>query len=332
MSRDSALRSDGDQKLLEVRELRKYFPVRGGVLQRIEGWVKAVDGVNFSIREGETLGLVGESGCGKTTVGRSILRLIEPTSGEVRFRGKDILDAGPNHLKRLRRRMQIIFQDPFSTLDPRMTVGNSIEEGLGMHGVGNRKVRREIVEDMLRKVGLEPYHADRYPDEFSGGQRQRIGIARALAVQPELVVCDEPVSALDVSIQAQVLNLLKDLQEEFNLTFLFIAHDMGVIEHISDRVAVMYLGKIVELAPRQELFRNPLHPYTQALMSAIPVAQPNVERERIILEGDVPSPKDPPHGCHFHPRCPVAFGHCSAKEPGLLEVSPQHWVACWRVE
>lgn len=318
--------------MLAVEGLKKYFPVRGGMLQRVKGWIKAVDGVSFSIDAGETLGLVGESGCGKTTVGRSILRLIEPTSGEVRFRGRSVQGVEGAELRKLRRRMQIIFQDPFSSLDPRMPVGKSIEEGLWIHGIGDGRSRQEIVKDMLTKVGMDPTHARRYPDEFSGGQRQRIGIARALAVNPDLVVCDEPVSALDVSIQAQVLNLLKDLQEEFNLTFLFIAHDMGVIEHISDRVAVMYLGKIVELAPRQELFRNPLHPYTRALMSAIPVADPRAERERIYLPGDVPSPQNPPSGCRFHPRCPVAFEHCPAQEPDLVEVSSDHWVACWRVE
>lgn len=332
MKPESANGNGSADPLLAVQGLKKYFPVREGLLQRVNGWVKAVDGVSFSIKPGETLGLVGESGCGKTTVGRSILRLIEPTAGTVLFRGQDVQGLKGRQLRKLRRRMQIIFQDPFSSLDPRVPVGKSIEEGLRIHGIGDRRSRADIVKEMLSKVGLDPSHARRYPDEFSGGQRQRIGIARALAVQPDLVVCDEPVSALDVSIQAQVLNLLKDLQEEFDLTYLFIAHDMGVIEHISDRVAVMYLGKIVELAPRQELFQNPLHPYTRALMSAIPVADPRAERERIILSGDVPSPKDPPRGCRFHPRCPVAFEHCSVQEPPLVQVGPDHWVACWRVE
>jgi peptide/nickel transport system ATP-binding protein/oligopeptide transport system ATP-binding protein len=318
--------------LVEVKNLVKYFPVRGGLLQRVVAQVQAVENVNFTIKAGETLGLVGESGCGKTTVGRTLLRLIPATSGEVRFDGKSVFDANPRELKALRRDMQIIFQDPFSSLDPRMPVGESIGEGLLVHGMTNRKQRFEIVIDTLRKVGLEDYHARRYPHEFSGGQRQRIGIARALALRPKFIVCDEPVSALDVSIQAQVLNILRELQSEFNLTYLFIAHNLSVVEHISDRVAVMYLGKMVELADRDELYRNPLHPYTQALMSAIPIPDPNLKRERIILKGDVPSPLRPPSGCRFHPRCPVALEHCSREEPEFREVSPGHWVACWRVE
>jgi oligopeptide/dipeptide ABC transporter ATP-binding protein len=320
------------RNLVEVKNLVKYFPVRGGLLQRVVAQVQAVENVSFAIKQGETLGLVGESGCGKTTVGRTILRLIPPTSGDVLFDGQSVFDANARELKALRRNMQIIFQDPYSSLDPRMPVGESIGEGLLVHGMTNRKQRYDVVIDTLRKVGMEDYHARRYPHEFSGGQRQRIGIARALALRPKFIVCDEPVSALDVSIQAQVLNILRELQGEFNLTYLFIAHNLSVVEHISDRVAVMYLGKMVELADRDELFRNPLHPYTQALMSAIPVPDPTLKRQRIILKGDVPSPLNPPSGCRFHPRCPVAVPHCANQEPDFREVSPGHWVACWRVE
>jgi len=318
--------------LVEVKNLVKYFPVRGGLLQRVVAWVQAVDNVSFSIKEGETLGLVGESGCGKTTVGRTLLRLVPATGGSVIYDGQDVLNANGRELKALRRNMQIIFQDPFSSLDPRMPVGESIAEGLLVHGMGSRRERFEIVIQTLRKVGLEDYHARRYPHEFSGGQRQRIGIARALALRPKFIICDEPVSALDVSIQAQVLNILRELQGEFGLTYLFIAHNLSVVEHISDRVAVMYLGKMVELTDRDELYRNPLHPYTQALMSAIPIPDPTLKRERIVLKGDVPSPLRPPSGCRFHPRCPVALEHCSKEEPQFKEVSPGHWVACWRVE
>jgi oligopeptide/dipeptide ABC transporter ATP-binding protein len=323
-----------DQDLVVVRDLKKYFPVRRGLLRRVVAWVKAVDGVSFNIRRGETLGLVGESGCGKTTVGRTILRLIEPTAGEVYFEGRNIFALTKSELKALRRDMQIIFQDPYSSLDPRMPVGASIAEGLAVHGIGTPKERMEMVIDLLRKVGLEDYHARRYPHEFSGGQRQRIVIARALALRPKFIVCDEPISALDVSIQAQIINLLKELQEEFHLTYLFIAHNLSVIEHVSDRVAVMYLGKIVELTSREELYRNPLHPYTQALLSAVPIPDPTLKRERILLKGDVPSPLNPPAGCRFHPRCPVAMAHCAREEPPFINVgTPQqeHWVACWRV-
>nr|BAL52536.1 peptide/nickel transport system ATP-binding protein [uncultured Chloroflexota bacterium] len=318
--------------LLEVSHLKTYFPVRSGLFQRIVGWVKAVDDVSFQVYEGETLGLVGESGCGKTTIGRSILRLIKPTSGQVLFEGKDVLRPRGAELKELRRNMQIIFQDPYGSLDPRLPIGESIMEGLHIHQIGTPKERYEIMLDMLRKVGLESYHARRYPHEFSGGQRQRIGIARALALRPKFIVCDEPVSALDVSIQSQVLNILKDLQQEFGLTYLFIAHNLSVVEHISDRVAVMYLGKIVEIAPREEIFRNPLHPYTKALLSAIPIPNPKIRRERIILKGDVPSPLNPPRGCRFHPRCPWAMERCAQEEPPLREVAPGHQAACWLVE
>jgi peptide/nickel transport system ATP-binding protein/oligopeptide transport system ATP-binding protein len=323
----------GDKKVLvEVKNLVKYFPVRAGLLQRVVAQVQAVDKVSFNIHQGETVGLVGESGCGKTTVGRTMLRLLEPTSGEVRFDGQDVFKLNGRDLKAMRRHMQIIFQDPYASLDPRMPIGQSVMQGLDIHKIGTHKERFEIMLATLKKVGLEDYHARRYPHEFSGGQRQRIGIARALALQPKFIVCDEPVSALDVSIQSQVLNILKDLQAEFGLTYLFIAHNMSVVEHISDRVAVMYLGKIVELTERVELFRNPLHPYTKALMSAIPIPDPELKRERIILKGDVPSPLNPPKGCRFHPRCPLAIDICSHEEPEFKELLPGHFVACWVAE
>lgn len=317
--------------IVVVKGLRKFFPVRAGVFQRVVAQVQAVDNVNFSIREGECLGLVGESGCGKTTVGRTMLRLTEPTAGSVTYEGVDVFKLKGRDLKAMRRNMQIIFQDPYASLDPRMPIGESVMEGLKIHNIGTPKERFDLAIETLKKVGLEDYHARRYPHEFSGGQRQRIGIARALALRPKFIICDEPVSALDVSIQSQVLNILKDLQAEFGLTYLFIAHNLSVVEHISQRVAVMYLGKMVELADREEMFRNPLHPYTQALMSAIPVPDPRVKRERIILSGDVPSPLRPPSGCRFNPRCPVAMDHCKVEEPPFKEVSPGHWAACWRV-
>jgi oligopeptide/dipeptide ABC transporter ATP-binding protein len=314
--------------LVEVNNLVKYFPVRAGLLQRVVNHVKAVDDVSFFVRKGETLGLVGESGCGKTTVGRTMLRLIEPTAGTVKFEDRDVFSMKPRELKITRRDMQIIFQDPYASLDPRVPIGESVMEGLHIHKIGTPKERVDIMLETLNKVGLESYHSRRYPHEFSGGQRQRIGIARALALRPKFIICDEPVSALDVSIQSQVLNILKDLQAEFGLTYLFIAHNLSVVEHVSNRVAVMYLGKMVEMTSRIELFRNPLHPYTQALMSAIPVPNPRLKRQRTILKGDVPSPLNPPKGCRFHPRCPVAIEICSHQEPAFIEVSPDHWVAC----
>src|SRR5215510_4918047 len=320
------------ETLVEVNNLVKYFPVRAGLLQRVVNHVKAVDDVSFFVNKGEILGMVGESGCGKTTVGRTMLRLVEPTSGSVKFEGKDVFDMTPRELKIVRRNMQIIFQDPYASLDPRVPIGESVMEGLHIHNIGTPKERVEIMLETLKKVGLEDYHARRYPHEFSGGQRQRIGIARALALRPSFIICDEPVSALDVSIQSQVLNILKDLQSEFGLTYLFIAHNLSVVEHISDRVAVMYLGKMVELADREELFRKPLHPYTQALLSAIPIPDPTLKRERIILKGDVPSPLNPPKGCRFHPRCPWAIEICSQEEPAFKELLPNHWAACWVAE
>jgi len=324
--------NSSNSDLIQVKSLKKYFPVRAGVMQRVVANVQAVDDVSFNIKKGETLGMVGESGCGKTTVGRTMLRLIEPTGGSVIYNGKDIFKFKSNEMKPIRRDLQIIFQDPYASLDPRVPIGESVMEGLQIHHVGTPKERTAIMLETLKKVGLEEYHSRRFPHEFSGGQRQRIGIARALALRPKFLVCDEPVSALDVSIQSQVLNILKDLQQEFGLTYLFIAHNLSVVEHISDRVAVMYLGKMAELADRDELYRDPEHPYTQALMSAIPVPDPKMKRNRLILKGDVPSPLHPPSGCRFHPRCPIAEKICSEQEPEFRETKPNHWVACWMVK
>jgi oligopeptide transport system ATP-binding protein len=320
--------------LLEVKNLYKYFPIHAGLVSRHVGDVKAVDGVDFSIASGETLGLVGESGSGKTTIGRVILRLLQSTSGEVWFDGRNILKCTRTELRKLRKEMQIIFQDPFASLNPRMTVSDIVGEPLKIHHLASGKAAGQRVQELLRLVGLQPYHANRYPHEFSGGQRQRIGIARALAVNPKFIVCDEPVSALDVSIQAQVINLLEDLQEKLGLTYLFIAHDLSVVRHISTRVAVMYVGKIMELANRDDLYHNPLHPYTQSLLSAIPIPDPHVEKrkKRIVLTGDIPSPVNPPSGCRFHTRCPVAFERCKVEVPPFNEYAPGHFAACHWVE
>lgn len=316
------------ENLLAIQNLKVYFDVKGGLLKRTVAHVKAVDGVNLEIQKGEILGLVGESGCGKTTVGRAILRLIEPTDGAVFFNGNNILNLKRSALKPLRRDMQIVFQDPFSSLDPRSRIGDTIAEGLRVHGVKSAAERRERVLETLKLVGMNESHMRRFPHEFSGGQRQRIGIARALVLNPSFIVLDEPVSALDVSIQSQVLNLLKDLQKALNLTMLFIAHDMSVVEHVCNRVAVMYLGKVVEVTSREELFKNPQHPYTQALMSAIPIPNPKIKRERIILQGDVPSPLNPPKACRFHTRCREAIDQCSEIDPVLHDLGNNHLCAC----
>ncbi len=322
---------NGKEVLVQVKDLKKHFPIRRGIfIQRQVGAVRAVDGVSFDIYRGETLGLVGESGCGKSTTGRTMLQLYRPTSGSVLFKGKDLTQLKGAQLRRERRHMQMIFQDPYASLNPRMTVGKIVEEPLEIHNIGTPKERKERVAELLNLVGFSPSFVNRYPHEFSGGQRQRIGIARALALQPEFIVLDEPISALDVSIQAQVVNLLEDLQDKFNLTYLFIAHDLSMVRHISDRTAVMYLGKVVELADRDELYSHPLHPYTQALLSAVPIPDPKKERQRkrIVLEGDVPSPVNPPSGCRFRTRCPLAKDICAEQEPEWREVSPGHWVAC----
>ncbi len=332
----STANSGTREVLLSVKNLKKHFPITSGIIfQRQVGAVKAVDDVSFDVYRGETLGVVGESGCGKSTTGRTVLQLYKPTSGSVVFEGKELSTLPAEELRKMRRRMQMIFQDPFASLNPRMSVGRIVSEPLRIHNViPNRKEEQEYVESLLERVGLNPYYVNRYPHEFSGGQRQRIGIARALALKPSFIVADEPISALDVSIQAQVVNLLEDLQDELNLTYLFIAHDLSMVRHICDRVAVMYLGKIVELATTDELYDNPLHPYTQALLSAVPVPDPLVEarRQRFILGGDVPSPANPPKGCNFNTRCPVEFGLCHEEpDPVLEEVTPGHWVACHRV-
>ena len=336
-SRPMEAQRPGDN-LVQARDLKMYFPVTSGIIfQRKIADVKAVDGVTFDVKRGETLGLVGESGCGKTTLGRMILLLYKPTAGSVLINNQDLTKLSSGELRRMRRHMQMIFQDPYASLNPRMTIGSIIAEPLIIHGlVKGRKERNEKVQELMRVVGLNPYYTNRYPHEFSGGQRQRIGIARAIAVQPAFIVCDEAVSALDVSIQAQIINLLEDLQSQFGLTYLFIAHDLSVVRHISDRVAVMYLGKLMELADRQELYENPLHPYTKALLSAVPIPDPAVEskRERVILTGDVPSPLHPPSGCVFHTRCPIAIDECKRVIPEWRNVgsgSKEHWVACIRV-
>ena len=329
---DEKTRAPRGDVLLEVRDLCKHFPIRRGILSRVVGQVRAVDGVSFDVYRGETLGLVGESGCGKTTLARAILRLTDVTSGEIRFDGVDILGLGANDMRRLRKRMQIVFQDPYGSLNPRLTVGSMIAEAIKIHKLASGDSVRDRVSELLDRVGIPAEHMNRYPHEFSGGQRQRIGIARALAVNPDLVIADEPVSALDVSIQAQIINLLKDLQDALDLTYLFIAHDLGVVEYISDRVAVMYLGRIVELAPASRLYRDPKHPYTQALLSAVPSLEPGVKRNRILLSGDVPSPAAAPRGCAFHTRCPHAMAICREETPPFREVEAGHRTACWLYE
>ncbi|WP_370876078.1 ABC transporter ATP-binding protein [Evansella vedderi] len=320
---------DKSDVLLEVEGLKKYFPVKAGLLQKTVGHIKAVDDVSFAIKKGETFGLVGESGCGKSTTGRTLIRLYEPTDGKILFEGKDISGLNEKQLKPYRKDIQMVFQDPYSSLNPRKTVGTILEEPFRVHKLYSKAERKERVEHLLEKVGLNPDLRNRYPHEFSGGQRQRIGIARALTLNPKLIIGDEPVSALDVSIQSQVLNIMDDLQKDFGLTYLFIAHDLGVVKHISDRIGVMYLGRMMEVAPKRELYSNPLHPYTQALLSAVPKSHPSeVKKERIILKGDVPSPSNPPTGCVFHTRCPKAMDHCKVEVPKLQELEPGHFVAC----
>jgi oligopeptide transport system ATP-binding protein len=322
----------GNNILLEVKDLKTHFPIRRGVLNRTVGYVKAVDGVSFSIRQGSTLGLVGESGCGKTTVGRTLLRLIPASDGKVFFEGEDVLGLSASRMKHLRRQMQIMFQDPYGSLNPRMTVRDIVGEGLTVHHVARGRQRSHRVDEILEQVGLSARYAERFPHEFSGGQRKRIGIARALAVNPKFIVCDEPVSALDVSIQSQIINLLQDLQEKLGLTYLFIAHDLAVVEHISEYVAVMYLGRIVEYARRDDLYLRPLHPYTKALLSAIPPPNPDKKHGRMVLKGEVPSPSNPPAGCHFHPRCPWAEERCKTEDQKLEVKADQHCAACWKTD
>jgi oligopeptide transport system ATP-binding protein len=316
------------ESLLKVKNLKVHYPIFGGPLQRRKGSVKAVDGVSFEIFKGETFGLVGESGCGKSTTGRAILRLIQATSGEIWFQGKSIMDASAKHMRGFRKDMQIIFQDPYASLNPRMTVRQILEEPLIVHGIRDARERERRVSELLDVVGLDTYHGSRFPHEFSGGQRQRIGIARSLALRPKLVIADEPVSALDVSVQSQILNLLKDLQEQFELTYLFISHDLSVVRHISDRIGVMYLGKMIEIGEANQIYESPKHPYTKALLSAVPVADPKAKRERIVLTGDVPSPANPPQGCSFHPRCPFATDICRTVTPELKEIGSGHFTAC----
>jgi oligopeptide/dipeptide ABC transporter ATP-binding protein len=323
--------SQSSTPLLQVTGLKKYFPVRSGLFSRVTSWVKAVDDITFHVNHGETLGLVGESGCGKTTVGRSILRLMEPTAGDIRFEGEDVLALKPRELRQVRRRMQIIFQDPYSSLNPRMTIGSIVSEPLKIHKIAKGRELQDRVNQLFVKVGLRPEHQSRYPHEFSGGQRQRVGIARALALNPKFIVCDEAVSALDVSIQAQILNLLRDLQEEFHLSYLFITHDLNVVQYLADRIAVMYLGQLAEIAPVEDLFASPKHPYTQALLSANPVPDPTAVSKRMILSGDVPSPLHPPSGCRFHPRCPEVMDVCKTADPPLITIGPPelgHQVWC----
>ena len=327
-NKKGAVQAPNSEVLLEVKNLRKYFPIRGGIFSRVVANVKAVEDVSFNVQRGEVVGLVGESGSGKTTGGRSILRLIEPSAGEVLFDGVDVTKLSKGQMREYRKRMQIIFQDPFASLNPRMSVGDIIGEAMTIHNLARGKDREQRVAQLLERVGLSPSHMRRYPHEFSGGQRQRIGIARALAVDPQFIVADEPVSALDVSIQAQVVNLLQDLKDELGLTLLFIAHDLGVVEYISDHVIVMYLGRIMEIAPAKELYANPIHPYTEALLSAVPIPDPTVKRDRIILQGDIPSPINPPSGCVFRTRCPIATKECAEVVPPLVEVSPGHFKAC----